>query len=233
MCSPDLWNLCYPTPHVLWAPPGATASSLNTRRRQVRADAVDHEPQDQISARTPHESARRRRRFRPFAPAVLEEQTEDWFDLTQPSPYMLLVAPVAAKRLDAAAMRARQESGHIPEGQIRESDIREWVNERRSEIPAVTHVDGNAVSARVQTVSATRNPRLHEILKAFEARTGCGVIINTSFNVRGEPIVCTPSDAYRCFMRTEMDVLVLVTGQTTCGRFRGSRADEERTAEMA
>ena len=135
-----------------------------------------------------------RESFRPFAPAVLEEQTEDWFDLTQPSPYMLLVAPVAAKRLDAAAMRARQKSGHIPEQQIRESDIREWVNERRSEIPAVTHVDG---SARVQTVSATRNPRLHEILKAFEARTGCGVIINTSFNVRGEPIVCTPSDAYR------------------------------------
>ena len=169
--------------------------------RSILGDARSEQMQSTMNLKIKY-----RESFRPFAPAVLEEQTEDWFDLTQPSPYMLLVAPVAAKRLDAAAMRARQQSGQIPEQQIRESDIREWVNERRSEIPAVTHVDG---SARVQTVSATRNPRLHEILKAFEARTGCGVIINTSFNVRGEPIVCTPSDAYRCFMRTEMDVLVL------------------------
>ena len=148
-----------------------------------------------------------RESFRPFAPAVLEEQTEDWFDLTQPPPptccWLRRWPPKGSMPQQCGP---GQESGHIPERQIRESGIREWVNERRSEIPAVTHVDG---SARVQTVSATRNPRLHEILKAFEARTGCGVIINTSFNVRGEPIVCTPSDAYRCFMRTGMDVLVL------------------------
>ena len=146
-----------------------------------------------------------RESFRPFAPAVLEEQTRQWFDLSVPSPYMLLVAPVADSRLDTAAVQARRESNKR-RSDAGESDIREWVNERRSEIPAVTHVDG---SARVQTVNAERNPRLHEILKAFEARTGCGVVINTSFNVRGEPIVCTPDDAYRCFMRTEMDVLVL------------------------
>ncbi len=146
-----------------------------------------------------------RESFRPFAPAVLEEQTRQWFDLSVPSPYMLLVAPVADSRLDTAAVQARRESNKR-RSDTGESDIREWVNERRSEIPAVTHVDG---SARVQTVNAERNPRLHEILKAFEARTGCGVVINTSFNVRGEPIVCTPDDAYRCFMRTEMDVLVL------------------------
>ncbi len=146
-----------------------------------------------------------RESFRPFAPAVLEEQAQQWFDLSVPSPYMLLVAPVADSRLDNAAVRARRETykRRLDTG---ESDLREWVNERRSEIPAVTHVDG---SARVQTVNAERNPRLYEILKAFEARTGCGVVINTSFNVRGEPIVCTPDDAYRCFMRTEMDVLVL------------------------
>lgn len=146
-----------------------------------------------------------RESFRPFAPAVLEEQTRQWFDLSVPSPYMLLVAPVADSRLDTAAVQARRESNRR-RSDTGESDIREWVNERRSEIPAVTHVDG---SARVQTVNAERSPRLHEILKAFEARTGCGVVINTSFNVRGEPIVCTPDDAYRCFMRTEMDVLVL------------------------
>ncbi len=146
-----------------------------------------------------------RESFRPFAPAVLEEQTRQWFDLSVPSPYMLLVAPVADSRLDTAAVKARRESNKS-RSDTGESDIRDWVNERRSDIPAVTHVDG---SARVQTVNAERNPRLHEILKAFEARTGCGVVINTSFNVRGEPIVCTPDDAYRCFMRTEMDVLVL------------------------
>lgn len=169
--------------------------------RSILADARSEQMQSTMNLKIKY-----RESFRPFAPAVLEEQTEDWFDLTQPSPYMLLVAPVAADRLDETAVAARRARDQFPGQQIGESDIREWVNERRSDIPAVTHVDG---SARVQTVSATRNPRLHEILKAFEARTGCGVIINTSFNVRGEPIVCSPSDAYRCFMRTEMDVLVL------------------------
>lgn len=169
--------------------------------RSILGDARSEQMQSKMNLKIKY-----RESFRPFAPAVLEDQTEDWFDLAQPSPYMLLVAPVAAERLDAAAVRASKERGHRQEQPIRESDVRDWVNERRSDIPAVTHVDG---SARVQTVDARRNPRLHEILRAFEARTGCGVIINTSFNVRGEPIVCTPDDAYRCFMRTEMDVLVL------------------------
>ncbi|MDG2026838.1 MAG: carbamoyltransferase [Acidimicrobiales bacterium] len=137
-----------------------------------------------------------RESFRPFAPAVLAEQVDDWFELEGESPYMLLVAPVAHERVDTATLRRSRDS----------DDLRSWVNERRSDIPAVTHVDG---SARVQTVSASTSPRFREILEAFEARTGCGVLINTSFNVRGEPIVCTPDDAYRCFMRTEMDVLVL------------------------
>ncbi|NIR41490.1 MAG: hypothetical protein GWN79_26520, partial [Actinobacteria bacterium] len=137
-----------------------------------------------------------RESFRPFAPAVLEDRADEWFELATPSPYMLLVAPVAHERVDTATLTRSHDPG----------DLRTWVNERRSDIPAVTHVDG---SARVQTVAPDRNPRLHEILTAFEARTGCGVLINTSFNVRGEPIVCTPEDAYRCFMRTEMDVLVL------------------------
>ena len=137
-----------------------------------------------------------RESFRPFAPAVLAEKADDWFELAVESPYMLLVAPVAHERVDTSSLRHNRES----------TDLRSWVNERRSEIPAVTHVDG---SARVQTVSASTSPRFREILEAFDERTGCAVVINTSFNVRGEPIVCTPDDAYRCFMRTEMDVLVL------------------------
>lgn len=141
-----------------------------------------------------------RESFRPFAPAVLAEKVDDWFELDTESPYMLLVAPVAATKRDDAVIGGSR-AGR-PDG----GDLRSWVNERRSEIPAVTHVDG---SARIQTVAADTSPRFREILEAFEARTGCGVLINTSFNVRGEPIVCTPDDAYRCFMRTEMDVLVL------------------------
>jgi len=137
-----------------------------------------------------------RESFRPFAPAVLAEKADDWFELATESPYMLLVAPVAHERVDTAALRRDRGS----------ADLRTWVNERRSDIPAVTHVDG---SARVQTVSASTNGRFREVLEAFDDLTGCPVVINTSFNVRGEPIVGTPDDAYRCFMRTEMDVLVL------------------------
>ena len=93
-----------------------------------------------------------------------------------------------------------------PQGDERELDVQERVNRRRSDVPAITHVD---YSARVQSVSAETNPRYHALIRAFEKITGCAIIINTSFNVRGEPIVCTPEDAYRCFMRTEMDHLVL------------------------
>jgi len=135
-----------------------------------------------------------RESFRPFAPAVLRERVSEYFELDQDSPYMLLVAPVRNERRLAAA----------PESENLEGIDR--LNQTRSEIPAVTHVD---YSARIQTVDRRVNPRFHNLLEAFQARTGCGLLVNTSFNVRGEPIVCTPQDAYRCFMRTEMDALVL------------------------
>jgi carbamoyltransferase len=135
-----------------------------------------------------------RESFRPFAPSCLEEKLDEYFEIDRPSPYMLLVAPVRGKR----CLPSR--------GDERELEIHEWVNRPRSDLPAITHVDH---SARIQSVSAETNPRYHALLSAFEEITGCATIINTSFNVRGEPIVCTPADAYRCFMRTEMDYLVL------------------------
>ncbi|MBN1297453.1 carbamoyltransferase [bacterium] len=135
-----------------------------------------------------------RESFRPFAPSVLEERIGDYFDIECPSPYMLLTAPV---REDIRREMTEDERSLFGIDKL---------NIVRSTIPAVTHVD---YSARIQSVSRETNPRYYALLKAFEERTGCGVIINTSFNVRGEPIVCTPEDAYRCFMRTEMDYLVL------------------------
>jgi len=135
-----------------------------------------------------------RESFRPFAPSVLRERVSDYFLLNADSPYMLLVAPVVEKRrlpVDAA------QKG------LWGIDL---LNVPRSDIPAVTHLD---YSARIQTVHHDTNPRYYALLKAFESRTGHAVLVNTSFNVRGEPIVSTPEDAYRCFMRTEMDVLVL------------------------
>jgi carbamoyltransferase len=135
-----------------------------------------------------------RESFRPFAPSVLEERVSDFFELDRPSPYMLIVAPVG-------------EDVRIPvDDEHKKLFGIEKLNVPRSQVPAITHVD---YSARIQTVSAETNPRYHKLLKHFEAHTGCPVLINTSFNVRGEPIVCTPEDAYRCFMRTEMDYLVL------------------------
>lgn len=135
-----------------------------------------------------------RESFRPFAPSVLRERVSDYFVLNADSPYMLLVAPVVEKR------RLPVSSTHDELWGI------ELLNIPRSDIPAVTHLD---YSARIQTVHQDTNPRYYALLKAFEAKTGHAVLVNTSFNVRGEPIVSTPEDAYRCFMRTEMDVLVL------------------------
>lgn len=135
-----------------------------------------------------------RESFRPFAPSVLRERAADYFEMDGESPYMLLVAPV-------------REEIRTPLSEADKSLFGiERLNIPRSTIPAVTHVD---YSARVQTVDSLRNPRYYKILKAFEALTGCGVVINTSFNIRGEPIVCRPEEAYRCFMLTEMDALVL------------------------
>jgi len=135
-----------------------------------------------------------RESFRPFAPSVLWERVSDYFEQDTPSPYMLIVAPVREElRIDIIA-----EQEHLV-------GI-EKLKLKRSALPAITHVD---YSARVQTVHEDTNPRYHALLRAFEHLTGCGVLVNTSFNVRGEPIVCTPTDAYRCFMRTEMDYLVV------------------------
>lgn len=135
-----------------------------------------------------------RESFRPFAPSVLRERCSDYFDLDTDSPYMLLVASVKEKRRLPYPAEAKNFWGI------------DLLNIPRSDIPAVTHLD---YSARIQTVHQETNPRYHKLLKTFEATTGCAVLVNTSFNVRGEPIVCTPEDAYRCFMRTEMDLLVL------------------------
>lgn len=135
-----------------------------------------------------------RESFRPFAPSVLEHEVDNQFELQAKSPYMLLVAPVK-KALCTPMTEQQQQLFGIDK-----------LNVPRSQLPAITHVD---YSARVQTVSDRTNPRYFKLIRAFQRRTGCPTIVNTSFNVRGEPIVCTPQDAYRCFMRTEMDALVL------------------------
>lgn len=132
-----------------------------------------------------------RESFRPFAPVVRRERVSDYFELDVESPYMLLVAPVK-KSLCFPSTESSQGLDRL--------------KEPRSQIPAVTHVD---YSARIQTVSREQNPRLYALLQNFEEETGCGVLVNTSFNVRGEPVVCTPDDAYRCFVNTEMDYLVI------------------------
>lgn len=135
-----------------------------------------------------------RESFRPFAPSVLREKVSEWFDLDCDSPYMLLVAPVHVDKQLAMTEDQQQLFGI------------DKLNIPKSQIPAVTHVD---YSARVQTVHKETNPRYYKLIEKFDQKTGCPVIVNTSFNVRGEPIVCTPEDSYRCFMRTEMDVLVI------------------------
>jgi carbamoyltransferase len=135
-----------------------------------------------------------RESFRPFAPSVIAERVSDYFEQKGPSPYMLIVAPVKEHLRHELTAEQKKLFGI------------EKLKLKRSELPAITHVD---YSARVQTVHEDTNPRYYKLLKEFERRTGCGVLVNTSFNVRGEPIVCTPADAYRCFMRTEMDYLVV------------------------
>jgi carbamoyltransferase len=135
-----------------------------------------------------------RESFRPFAPAVLAEDVSEYFEQDRPSPYMLIVAPVNEALRTPMTAEQQQLFGI------------EKLNVPRSTIPAITHVD---YSARVQTVHKETNPRFHAVLESFKQHTGCSVLVNTSFNVRGEPIVCTPEDAYRCFMRTEMDYLVV------------------------
>ena len=157
--------------------------------RSIIADARSTSMQSTLNLKIKY-----RESFRPFAPAVLREDVSDWFELHTDSPYMLLVADIADRRRLAMTAEERARFGI------------EKLNVPRSEIPAVTHVD---YSARIQTVHAETNPRFHALLSAFKQKTGCPVLVNTSFNVRGEPIVRTPEDAFRCFMGTELDALAV------------------------
>jgi carbamoyltransferase len=157
--------------------------------RSILGDARHPEMQKRLNLKIKY-----REGFRPFAPAVLSEDTKEYFDLDKPSPYMLLVAPVQEKRCNPLPANYDQ------------MEMYERLYILRSDIPAVTHVD---YSARIQTVHKDTNERYWRLIDNFKKLTGYGVIVNTSFNVRGEPIVCTPEDAYRCFMRTEMDCLVI------------------------
>jgi carbamoyltransferase len=166
-----------------------------------------------------------RESFRPFAPCVLHERASDYFEMRpgQESPYMLLVAPVLERHRLALSSPERQQMEEA-------SDLRQRVNVVRSTIPAVTHVD---YSARVQTVDETRHGRFYRLIKAFDKLTGCPVILNTSFNVRGEPIVCTPQEAYRCFLATDMDALVLEDFVLRKEQFRKSATEAERSEYLA
>jgi carbamoyltransferase len=156
--------------------------------RSILGDARSPTMQKTLNLRVKY-----RESFRPFAPSVLAEDVADWFEIDHDSPYMLIVADIAPER-----RRAMSEAEAALFGIDK-------LNVARSEIPAVTHVD---YSARVQTVHRETNPRYHALLSAFKAKTGCPVLVNTSFNVRGEPIACTPEDAFRCFMGSEIEVLV-------------------------
>ena len=161
--------------------------------RSIIGDARSEKTQTQMNL-----SIKYRESFRPFAPSVLEEKSAEYFELDTPSPYMLLVAPVK-KQIRTPLSKEDQETMSDP-------DLLKRVRLKRSSLPAITHVD---YSARVQSVSESRNNRYYRLIRKFDQKTESGIIVNTSFNVRGEPIVHTPEDAYKCFMATEMDVLVL------------------------
>ncbi|MCM1231755.1 MAG: carbamoyltransferase [Clostridium sp.] len=160
--------------------------------RSIIADPRNEKMQAKLNISIKH-----RESFRPFAPSVLEEKCPEYFDMTSPSPYMLFCADVINK-MDT----------EFPLDKVLEKngDMITIINRKRSNLPAITHVD---YSARIQTVNERDNEDYYKIIKAFEKKTGCGVLINTSFNVRGEPIVCTPEDAYNCFMNTGIDILIL------------------------
>jgi len=162
--------------------------------RALGARSILGDPRNPAMQKTLNLKVKYRESFRPFAPAILREDMAEWFELDCDSPYMLFVANVAK---DKRTEVTEQESALFGIDKL---------NIPRSEIPAVTHVD---YSARIQSVDRETNPRFHELLSAFKARTGCPVLINTSFNIRGEPIVCSPKDAFRCFMGSEIELLVI------------------------
>jgi carbamoyltransferase len=180
---------------------GWFAGRMEFGPRALGARSILGDPRSPRMQATMNLKIKFRESFRPFAPVVLREHAHEWFDLDpcHESPYMLLVADV----LDKHRLPLTDEQSRTMED---DPDLCRRVNVSRSTIPAVTHVD---YSARIQTVDAERNPRFHRLMQAFYARTGCPVLVNTSFNVRGEPIVCTPQEAFRCFRATEMDALVL------------------------
>lgn len=170
---------------------GWFAGRMEYGPRALGARSILADPRDPEAQRTLNQKIKFRESFRPFAPSCLAERAPEYFELEHESPYMLIVAPVRGDRRRPAS------------GKLQGLDR---LGEPRSEIPAVTHVD---YSARVQTVDGIQHPRFHRLLGAFDERTGCPMVVNTSFNRRGEPIVCSPADAYICFMQTEMDALVL------------------------
>jgi carbamoyltransferase len=172
--------------------------------RSILGDARNPEMQKKLNLKIKY-----REGFRPFAPSVLEEDIAEYFDLDRPSPYMLLVAPIREDKKIP-----------LPEGSVNKP-LYERLYFLRSDLPAITHID---YSARIQSVNKETNPQYWELIHEFKELTGYGVIVNTSFNVRGEPIVCTPEDAYRCFMRTEMDFLVV-------GNYLFDKKDQPALAE--
>ena len=172
---------------------GYMAGRMEYGPRALGARSILGDPRQMETQSVMNLKIKYRESFRPFAPTVLEEKVSSYFEIDRPSPYMLLVAGVRKER------RLPQPS---PDGM----GLLERLKNKRSDIPAVTHLD---YSARIQTVNRDVKPDYHALISEFEKLTGCAVIVNTSFNIRGEPIICSPEDAYRCFMRTEMDVLVI------------------------
>jgi carbamoyltransferase len=162
--------------------------------RALGARSILGDPRSPAMQKNLNLKVKYRESFRPFAPAVLREDVSEWFEHSSDSPYMLIVADVRADKRRTMTAEEQALFGI------------EKLNVARSEIPAVTHVD---YSARIQTVHRDTNPLFHQLLSRFKALTGCPILVNTSFNVRGEPIVCTPEDAFRCFMGNELDVLVV------------------------
>ena len=157
--------------------------------RSIIADARNTEMQSKLNLKTKF-----RESFRPFAPIVLEEHAKEWFQTKKISPYMLQTTLIEEKKLFPLSNEDKKKQGL------------EKLNIKRSEVPAITHVDN---SARIQTVTKNRNGKIYDILNSFYSKTKCPILINTSFNVRGEPIVCTPYDALKCFMNTNIDYLVI------------------------
>jgi carbamoyltransferase len=193
--------------------------------RALGARSIIGDPRNATMQATMNVKIKFRESFRPFAPCVLKERVSDYFEMRsdQESPYMLMVAPVLEKHRVKLSEADRKKM-------LEDPDLRQRVNIPRSTLPAITHVD---YSARLQTVDETRHGRFYRLMKAFERRTGCPVIVNTSFNIRGEPIVGSPHDAYRCFLSTDMDVLVLEDFVLRKERMEKKITEAERAKHLA